>query len=470
VIWLTARLDSVRVPSPRGQNRPGLSIEPGLRSTVSQIIQPHEQIEAQAFKRQHMAFCVLTLFVIAALLLLHTQFAALLGHPSIAVILLLAACFLAKVLEWNWLRHQRDGISLRTARIESAISVVFLFVLAWVLAFLTDRDDAPYFVLLAIAILQCAYHFGLIANLVTIAVAIGMMFTWARHFFALHPPSRPTEFLETGMISVIYALMGLLVWYLVNQLSQREARLLENAAELQAARESLAREEKLAAVGRLASGIAHEIRNPVAMIASSLATATDPGAGEPERDEMFAIAAREATRLESLTSDFLAYARPASPQRSPVRILEVMEHIASMTRLRAAEKCIQVVSSPCDDRLVEIDPFQVEGALLNLCLNAVEATPAKGRVVLKTRFQEDGVQFDIENSGEAISKSTLTRIFEPFFTTRQRGTGLGLAIARGIARAHGGELWVSRNDPDAIVFTMSLSSRENESRKELSDG
>jgi two-component system, NtrC family, sensor histidine kinase HydH len=256
----------------------------------------------------------------------------------------------------------------------------------------------------------------------------------------------------------------------VNQLSQREARLLENAAELQAARESLAREEKLAAVGRLASGIAHEIRNPVAMIASSLATATDPGAGEPERDEMFAIAAREATRLESLTSDFLAYARPASPQRSPVRILEVMEHIASMTRLRAAEKCIQVVSSPCDDRLVEIDPFQVEGALLNLCLNAVEATPAKGRVVLKTRFQEDGVQFDIENSGEAISKSTLTRIFEPFFTTRQRGTGLGLAIARGIARAHGGELWVSRNDPDAIVFTMSLSSRENESRKELSDG
>jgi len=430
-----------------------------------------ERIEAQGFKRQQIAFCVLTLFVIAALLLLHTAFADLLGSPSEGVILLLAGSFLGKALEWIWLSRCREGISLRTAKTETAISISFLFVLAWVLAYLTDRDDAPYFVLLAVAILQCAYHFGLIANLFTITAAISMMFAWAHHFFKLHPPSRPTEFFESGMISVIYALMGPLVWYLVNQLSKREAKLLENMAELQAARERLANEEKLAAVGRLASGIAHEIRNPVAMIASSLATANYPDADEVERVEMFAIAAREAKRLESLTSDFLAYARPASPQRSPTRIVEILDHIAGMTRLRAAGKSIKVEHGVCEDVLVEIDPFQVEGALLNLCLNAVESTPQKGKIALRIDVQEDSIQFQVEDSGDAIPEATLIRIFEPFFTTKQQGTGLGLATARGIARAHGGDLWVSRNEPGAVVFTLSVrTGSEDVIREEVSHG
>jgi len=190
-----------------------------------------------------------------------------------------------------------------------------------------------------------------------------------------------------------------------------------------------------------------------------------------ERDEMFAIAAREAKRLENMTSDFLAYARPASPQRSPVRIVEILEHIVSMARLRAVEKSIKVERGTCDDCLVEIDPFQVEGALLNLGLNAVEATPLKGNIVLSTRFQDDRVFFDVENSGEVIPEATLSRIFEPFFTTRQRGTGLGLAIARGIARAHGGDLWVSRNEPGAVVFTLSVcAGGENGSVEEVLHG
>lgn len=418
---------------------------------------PIERIEAQALRRQQIAFCILTLTVLAALLFLHSYFASLLGKPSRSVFVILAVAFSTKVLEIAWLWRQKAGIAENAARLTTILSVVGIFVLTAALVVLTDRDDAPYFVLLSIPILQCAYRFGIVATLTVVASAIGMIFWWAEHFFRLHPPPRPTEFLEAGMISVIYCLMGSLVWYLVSQLELKQSRLYRNMEELQSTREKLAVEEKLAAVGRFASGIAHEIRNPVAMIASSLATAAYPQADSAEREEMFAIAAREAKRLESLTNDFLTYARPTRPQRSPFPIADILGHVASIARARAAERSIDVVCEPWDDVTLEIDPTQIEGALVNLSLNALDATPQGGRVVFRTRKDQRDLSIEIENSGAAIPEATLLRIFEPFFTTKPTGTGLGLAIARRVADAHGGELRVSKNQEGAVAFAITLS-------------
>ena len=415
-----------------------------------------ERIEQQAFRVQQMAFCVLTLFLTSALLLLHIFFAGLLGPPSTAVLLLLGICFLAKFIEYLWLLQQTNGISNRVSSIGAAISIFSLFALAGSLAILTDRDDAPYFVLLAIPILQCAYHFGLPQTVLTIAGSIGMIFVWAHHYFTLHPPPRPTELLESGMISLIYALMGILVWSLVNQLRNKESILFQKLNELDAAREKLAREEKLAAIGRLASGISHEIRNPVAMIVSSLHTAAYPNAEAAEREEMFGIALREAKRLEHLTSDFLAYARPSLPQRAPCSIDDILHHVANATRLRAAAKSIAVHLQSWSNEAFEIDPSQVEGALVNLSLNAIDATPTHGHIEFRARVQDGQLQIDVENSGDAIAHKHLSHIFEPFFTTKSTGTGLGLAIARGVAQAHGGDLWVSKNQKGAVVFTLAL--------------
>jgi signal transduction histidine kinase len=415
-----------------------------------------ERIEAQALRRQLIAFCILTSVVIAALLLLHIHFASLLGEPSKGVILILAVAFSAKIAEWIWLWRRKEGISERTARIETAISMLVVFLIAAILAILTDRDDVPYFVLLAIPILQCAYRFGVIPTITTIVAAIGMMFTWSRHFFSLHPPARATEFLEAGMISVIYCVMGLLVWYLVHQLEIKQAKLYRNMVELESIREKLAMEERLAAIGRLASGVAHEVRNPVAMISSSLSTAVDPSTGALEREEMFAIAAREAKRLENLTGDLLTYARPSQPQRTPFPIADILSHVVNMTRVRSVEKSIAVACEPCDELMVELDPSQIESALVNLSVNAVDATPDKGRIAFKARVDESMVAIDVENSGNAIPEEYMLRIFEPFFTTKPSGTGLGLAIARTVARSHGGDLWVSQNLDGAVIFTMTL--------------
>lgn len=419
-----------------------------------------ERIEGQAFKRQQIAFCILTLAVIAALLLLHTAFASLLGKPTTTVILLLASAFMAKLLEALWLWRHHEGISRRSVRLETMISAVGFFAMTGALAVYTNRDDVPYFVLLAIPILQCAYHLNLVSTMITIATAVGMIFAWAHRFFLLHPPARPTEYLELGMISVIYSVTGILVWFLVHQLTLKEARIYQQMEELDLAHETLAREEKLAAVGRLASGIAHEIRNPVAMIASSLETASYPYIDVKERDEMFTIAAREARRLEILTADFLTYARPSTPQRTSFTVVDILQHVATLTRLRAAEKEIEVSCGNWSDVCIDIDPSQIESALVNVSLNAIDATPDKGRIQFRTRVQDSSVLIEVENSGGRIPESTLVQIFEPFFTTKSAGTGLGLAIARGVARAHDGDLWVSRNQEGAVTFTMSLPVRQ----------
>lgn len=427
------------------------------RAATMRTIPARERFEVRAYRKQQSAFCILTLFVLGVLLLLHALFASLLGEPSEGVILLLAVAFLLKVWEAIWLQGKKEGLSAASARMETAVSILGLFVLAAALTFLTNRDDPPYFVLLAIPILQSAYHFGLLPTLATILAAIGMMFAWIRHYFHVHPPVRPTEYLEAGMVAVIFCLTGPLVWVLVNQLKRREAHLYEKMVELETTREKLVAEEKFAALGRFASGIAHEIRNPVAMIASSLATAAHPASDSGEREELFAIASREARRLENLTTDFLTYARPSTPQHSMISLSDVVRHIADVTRVRAAERGVEVTCQVADDLFAEADAGLLEGALLNLSLNALDATPDGGHVELRIRDDDTSISVDVENSGKAIPDSNLERLFEPFFTTKPQGTGLGLSIARGIAVAHGGSLWVSRNVDGAVVFTMAIS-------------
>lgn len=422
-------------------------------------------LEQESFKKQQTAFCVLTLFVISILLLLHTLFASLLGTPSRWVIALLGFTFSLKVVELVWLQGQTGGITERTLRVETALSITGLFLLAIILIFLTDRDDAPYFVLLAIPILQAAYHFGLVPTSITIAGAIGVIFFWMHHYFAVHPPALASEYLEAGMISVIFSLMGFLVWFLVTQLKRQQARLSENMATLEATREQLIVEEKLAAVGRLAGNIAHEIRNPVAMISSSLATASNPIVGPADREEMLQIAAKEAERLARLTTDFLNYARPSAPQSCSVLLGDLLSYTADVVKAHAENRSVVVALSLAEEVQIVADSAQLQGALLNLVLNGIEAASASGQVSLDATRSGPFVQINIANSGKPIPDADLPHIFEPFYSTKPNGTGLGLAIARRVAQAHGGDLWVSCNEEDHVVFSMTLSAPLHEGYK-----
>jgi signal transduction histidine kinase len=262
--------------------------------------------------------------------------------------------------------------------------------------------------------------------------------------------------MEAGTISLIYVIVGVLVWTLVNHLRSNAAALTKSLAELEQTKERLLMEEKLAAVGRFSSAIAHEIRNPVAMISSALSTGFSGTLGPAERQEMFEIAAKEASRLEKLTTDFLTYARPHPPVAHPADMAESIEYVADLCRPHAAEKAVAVLAETSNGLHANFDGGQIQQALLNLVMNAIEASPSGGVVVLRGDRRDGLVSVDVENASGPIQDDAVDRIFEPFFTTKPAGTGLGLAVARNIARAHGGDLVLSRNQPGSIRFSITL--------------
>lgn len=423
-----------------------------------QAIPALEGFDFESFRYQQIVFATLNLFVLGALLLLHGFFGILLGEPTPALLITLGTAFLLKMLELLWLWAGVRSLSESRAHALVWSSLSLNIALAILLSFLTNRGDSPYFVLLALPVLQAAYRFRLPTLIGVILVSDLMTFFWVWRFAKLHPAIYAVEYLEAGVISLVYALTGLLVWLLVNQLRRSQTRLAHSLSELERTRDRLLVEERLAAVGRLSSAVAHEIRNPVAIIASSLVTAGRPEAGEQQRNDMYSIARSEAARLEKLTNDFLSYARPSKPTRSRIVLSEVLGYIAEIARVQGLKKEISIVVESENDHWANLDRGQIESALLNLVLNALDATPTGGRIVVRSRrLSVNNMELQVENTAEPISNEVLSRMFEPFYTTKPNGTGLGLAISRNIARAHGGDLVVTRNELGHVCFAMTVS-------------
>jgi signal transduction histidine kinase len=416
-----------------------------------------------SFRRQESTLVTLNLFLLAVLLLLHTSFASFWGNPSRLHVLAIGFVFCLKGGELVWLQRLRQPLKPRVLIALTWASIAVNLILASVLAVLTDREDTPYFVLIAVAVLEAAFRFGLTTILAVVTLASLSLFSQVWWFFAKHPPLDVGEYFEAGITSLLFAIVGTLVWLLLGDLRRKEQRLANNVLELEQAREQLLREEKLAAMGRLSSAIAHEIRNPVAMISSSIATAKQLSG--QERDEMFEIASDEANRLTQLTTEFLDYASTRQPNLASTSVADTVAYVADASRAHASNKGVQFEVNVPENLTVLADGGQLQQALMNLVLNAVDASPNGGTITLRGHNGNRRIFIDVENIGVPIREPALGRIFEPFFTTKPRGTGLGLAIARNIARAQGGDLVLAANGPARICFSLILLSSDGTRQK-----
>lgn len=221
-------------------------------------------------------------------------------------------------------------------------------------------------------------------------------------------------------------------------------------------RGKLVDEEKLAAIGRLASAVAHEIRNPVAIISSAIEAAASANLSLEEREDMSKVALTEARRLEKLTTDFLSYAQPGDLPHTEVDVFTLVGYIASIAKAQALGKHVSISLNIEGGCLLYGNQDQLQQALLNLMRNAIDASPEGGQVSVECQPSEDRVRITIDNQGPMIPEYAVPKIFEPFFTAKSGGTGLGLSIAKKIAERHGGSLKLEQNKTNTIRFALML--------------
>ena len=216
-------------------------------------------------------------------------------------------------------------------------------------------------------------------------------------------------------------------------------------------------QDKMASIGRLAAGVAHEINNPLTTILTSamlIQEDTDPE--DPNYQELQTIA-DEALRCRKIVSSLLDFARQSRPVKKQHNLNEVVKESVVLTRKQAAFKDVTLEQQLAKDLpATNMDKDQLEQALINLILNAIEVTDHGGKVTVSTKFvpETDTIKLEVCDTGEGISEENMARIFDPFFTTKESGTGLGLAITHGIIEQHGGTIEVKSKLGQGTNFTV----------------
>ena len=224
----------------------------------------------------------------------------------------------------------------------------------------------------------------------------------------------------------------------------------------------LQRRERLAALGEMAAGVAHEIRNPLGGIRLYASLLERDLADRPRQADLVRKMDDGARHLEAIVNDILAFSRGAEPAVARVRLGELLDNVLGHVAHRAEPKGVRVHVAPeTQDIDLLCDAGQIERALVNLTLNAIEAVDAGGNVWIGGEPRrvpgESGLYFDIrvEDDGPGIPPENLQRVFHPFFTTRHSGTGLGLAIVHRIAEANGGFVRAGHRPGGGAAFVLS---------------
>ncbi len=244
------------------------------------------------------------------------------------------------------------------------------------------------------------------------------------------------------------------------ELVQRNARLQSNLASLQAAQDQLLQSEKLAAVGQLAAGIAHEINNPLGVI---LGFAQAMERRVPEGDGLrlpVASIVREALRCRNLVQELLTFSRTAKKTTEDVDLNAAIRSTVVLLEARAKTQGVEVVQELHEPLpWLRANKTQLQQVIVNLSTNAMDAMSSGGKLTIRTRLNGGGkAVLDIADTGSGIPEELRARIFEPFFTTKEvgKGTGLGLSLVYEIIQQHEGKIAVESQPGKGTVMSVEL--------------
>jgi two-component system sensor histidine kinase HydH len=347
------------------------------------------------------------------------------------------------------------------ARMAPATSILLKLVLIWIMIYYGGQVSSGLWVVLLLPVISAATRFGLLGTAVFTLLAclhnasFIALVDFGPYYIPWDPGGR-----EFSIRMVILIVVG----FLVNQLaeaSRRETRRFqETAAKLETAVAQVRRSERLAALGQLTAGLAHELRNPLGtMKTSAELLARSVSKENPIAQEMAGYISTEVDRTNSLITRFLDFARPQHLRLEAGDIGTVLDQaIASFNRERPASLAGIEIYKNYSPGIppVKFDAELLERVFSNLILNAAQASPPGGVVTVKTQLLDDNVEVCVIDRGTGIEAKDLESIFNPFFTTKPDGVGLGLAICSKIVDEHGGHITVESSAGEGSVFHVVL--------------
>lgn len=270
-----------------------------------------------------------------------------------------------------------------------------------------------------------------------------------------------TDFTPGEVLYKIIATMAgcFAVAFLSGLLSEQARRTRQELAAMEA---HVKRVEKMAAIGEMAAGLAHEIKNPLASLRGSIQMLKDSMAQDPDVKTLMGIILREADRLNSLVGDFLMFARPPAGNRAVIDLGKTVSEIVALFKADCAAREIVIETELVEDVQVKMDPSHVRQILWNLLLNATEAIQSgktKGRIIVAVspgnpRHGPRSAMLRIEDNGCGIPQDLMKTIFDPFITTKARGTGLGLSIVHRLVESYDCWLDVESHPGAGTIFTI----------------
>jgi two-component system, NtrC family, sensor histidine kinase HydH len=323
-------------------------------------------------------------------------------------------------------------------------SVALQLIIVYLLIGYTDGIQSSYYLMLLLPLVSSAGNLGMAGTLTTSIAAIGAYLSFLR-FLDFREVFIPPE---QQHIIAIRCLTLAIAAVLVNTL----AALIRSANQsLLAAEAAVRRSERLAALGQLSAGLAHELRNPLGSIKGSAdLLARSASHNDPMTKELAEIISVEVDRTNSLVTRFLDFARPLEPRREPTDVTKVIDRAVARARVE--------VTRDYDSSLprLAIDPELMEQVFLNLVTNASQASAPDAPITIRTREVDDQAEVSVIDQGCGIPADKIETVFNPFVTTKQHGVGLGLAIVAKIVDGHGGKMAVESEPGKGSTFRVLL--------------
>ncbi|MFB3903960.1 MAG: sensor histidine kinase [Acidobacteriota bacterium] len=313
-----------------------------------------------------------------------------------------------------------------------------------------------------IPILLAAFWYGPLGGALAALLTSALYVYHIRVHWAHFPSYAFNQYAEIILYHVIAVTIGFLS---LRERRQREK--LESATEelrlayeqIQQTFEQLKQADRLAALGQLSAGVAHEIRNPLGSIKGSIEILENEFPQDHPKREFVDIIKEETVRLNNIVAEFLKFARPAKPAMESVNLPDLID--STLTLLRQEAEGSRITLEVQHDRSlpsVHLDPDQIRQVLLNIVLNGIQAMPAGGKLEVSSSYQvkENSVLIEVSDSGNGEPPADLDHLFDPFYTTKPHGTGLGLSISYQLVYNHRGSIAVRRNDEGGLTFGITL--------------